>query len=57
VTNYPVKDKLGDGKDTQMFCIFKGNGRRTVAGDADCGPVPVQRRGVSAVPAVVAIAE
>jgi hypothetical protein len=25
VTSYPVKDKLGDGKDTQMFCLFKDN--------------------------------
>jgi hypothetical protein len=38
VTNYPVKDTLGDGKDTQMFCIFKGNAGGLWLGTPTAGP-------------------
>ncbi|MBK8098465.1 MAG: hypothetical protein IPK26_15255 [Planctomycetes bacterium] len=38
MTNYPVKDRLGDGKDTQVYCIFKDNAGGMWLGTPTAGP-------------------
>lgn len=38
VTNYPVKDELGDGNDARMFCIFEDNAGTLWLGTPTAGP-------------------